>query len=191
MYNDHCMQKASTLVTLWLHGLPHLPGTSPYLRVWSPPERARIVPVPNKWERPTEDVNAVLWVFMFRLQCIRSQTFLAKTKSPNTAPSPPLKSRFRPLIRKQNKRRRFRLLCLSRFPVMAVTTQHGYHCGHGFNYPVTSTSISEDFTSVPPIKRNEVLPLKKRKALMLSKHDFVAERCPEMFISKCRQPPQK
>jgi len=123
---------------------------------------------------------------MFRLQCIklRSQTFLAKTKSPNTASSPPLKSRFRLLIRKQNKRRRFRLLCLSRFPVMAVATQHGYHYGHGFNYPVTSTSISEDFTSIRPIKRNEVLPLKKRKASMLSKHDFVAERCPEMLISR-------
>lgn len=168
MYNDHCMQKASTLVTLCLHRLPHLPGTSPYLRMWSPPERARIVPVPNKWEQPTGDVNAVLWVFMFCLQCIRSQTFLVKT-----------------LPRKQNKRRRFRLLCLSRFPVMAVTTQRGYHYGHGFNYPVTSTSISEDFSSVPPIKRNEVLPLKKRKAAMLSKHDFVSERCP------CRQPPQK
>ena len=129
------------------------------LRMWSPPERARIVPVPNKWEQPTGDVNAVLWVFMFRLQCIRSQTFLVKT-----------------LPRKQNKRRRFRLLCLSRFPVMAVTTQHGYHYGHGFNYPVTSTSISEDFSSVPPIKRNEVLPLKKRKASMLSKHDVQMSR---------------
>lgn len=99
-YNDHCMQKASTLVTLCLHRLPHLPGTSPYLRVWSLPVRARIVPVPNKWERPTGYVNAILGVFMFcasihfRLQCIRSQTFLAKTKSPNSAPSPPLKRSF-------------------------------------------------------------------------------------------------
>lgn len=55
---------------------------------------------------------------------------------------------------------------------MAVTTQHGYHYGHGFNYPVTSTSISEDFSSVPPIKRNEVLPLHEEE----ESHDVVKAR---------------
>lgn len=62
---------------------------------------------------------------------------------------------------------------------MAVTTQHGYHYGNGFNYPVTSTCISEDFPS-PDQKRwssaseeEKNLDVVEVRWHEMSKHDFV------------------